>query len=98
MSNSLRPHTVRGILQARILEWGTLSLLQGIFPTQDLNWGLLHCRQIFYQLCYQGSPLCFQVYYKGYNLRIANGRDDRQGMEKGVWSPHWAHVDVFITW
>ena len=23
---------------------GSLSLLQGIFPTQDLNWGLLHCR------------------------------------------------------
>ena len=21
---------------------GSLSLLQGIFPTQDLNWGLLH--------------------------------------------------------
>ena len=27
---------------------GSLSLLQGIFPTQELNWGLLHCRQILY--------------------------------------------------
>ena len=26
---------------------GSLSLLQGIFPTQLLNWGLLHRRQIF---------------------------------------------------
>ena len=34
---------------------GSLSLLQGIFPAQGLNWGLLHCRQIFYQLSYQGS-------------------------------------------
>ena len=34
---------------------GSLSLLQ-IFPTQELNWGLLHCRQILYQLSYQGSP------------------------------------------
>ena len=34
---------------------GTLSLLQWIFPTQELNWGLLHCRQILYQLSYQGS-------------------------------------------
>ena len=25
---------------------GRLSLLQGIFPTQELNWGLLHCRHI----------------------------------------------------
>ena len=35
---------------------GSLSLLQGIFPTQELNWGLLHCRRIPYQLSYQGSP------------------------------------------
>ena len=35
---------------------GSLSLLQGLFPTQELNWGLLLCRQIFYQLSYQGSP------------------------------------------
>ena len=28
---------------------GNLSLLQWIFPTQELNQGLLHCRQILYQ-------------------------------------------------
>ena len=33
----------------------SLSLFQQIFPTQELNWGLLHCRQILYQLSYQGS-------------------------------------------
>ena len=32
---------------------GSLSLLQGIFPTQGSNWGLLHCRRILYQLSYQ---------------------------------------------
>ena len=32
---------------------GILSLLQGIFLTQELNWGLLHCRLILYQLSYQ---------------------------------------------
>ena len=31
---------------------GSLSLLQGIFPTQGLNQGLLHCRWILYQLSY----------------------------------------------
>ena len=31
------------------------SLLQGIFPTQGLNLGLLHCRWIFYSLSHQGS-------------------------------------------
>ena len=35
---------------------GSLSLLQRIFPTQESNQGLLHCRQILYQLSYQGSP------------------------------------------
>ena len=34
----------------------SLSFLQGIFPTQKLNQDLLHCRQILYQLSYQGSP------------------------------------------
>ena len=36
---------------------GSLSLLQGIFTTQESNWGLLHCRRILYQLSYQNSPL-----------------------------------------
>ena len=35
---------------------GSLSLLQGVFPTQESNQGLLHGRQILYQLSYQGSP------------------------------------------
>ena len=35
---------------------GLLFLLQGIFPTQELNPGLLHCRRILYQLSHQGSP------------------------------------------
>ena len=35
---------------------GSLSLLQQIFPTQRSNQGFLHCRQIFYQLSYEGSP------------------------------------------
>ena len=35
---------------------GSLSLLQGIFPTQVLNQGLLHCRRILYQLSYGGCP------------------------------------------
>ena len=35
---------------------GSHSLLQGIFPTQGSNPGLLHCRQILYQLSHQGSP------------------------------------------
>ena len=31
--------------------------LQEIFPTQGLNPGLLHCRQMLYCLSHQGSPI-----------------------------------------
>ena len=35
---------------------GCHALLQGIFPTQGSNTGLLHCRQILYCLSHPGSP------------------------------------------
>ena len=35
---------------------GSLSLLQRIFPTQESNPNLLHCRQILYQLSHKESP------------------------------------------
>ena len=36
---------------------GSLSPLQGLFPSQGLYPGLVHRRQILYQLSYQGSPI-----------------------------------------
>ena len=35
---------------------GCLSFLQQISPIQELNWSLLHYRQILYQLSYQEIP------------------------------------------
>ena len=35
---------------------GCHALLWGVFPTQGLNPGLLHCRQILYHLNHQRSP------------------------------------------
>ena len=49
--------SVREILQAIILEWGSFSLLQGIFPTQGLNLCLPHYRQILYHLSQQKSQI-----------------------------------------
>ena len=43
---------------------GNLSLLQRIFPTQELNWGLPHCRWILYQLSYQGSLRGMVIFLK----------------------------------
>ena len=51
---------------------GSLSLLQGIFPTQGSNPGLPHCRQIFYQLSYQGSPTTARVDEK-FPLEVSGG-------------------------
>ena len=60
---------------ARLLcPWGSLGkntgvgshfLLQGIFLTEESNWGFLHCRQILYQLSYEGIPrtLYYQMNY-----------------------------------
>ena len=37
---------------------GFCALLQGIFPTQGSNPGLLHCRQMLCHLSHQGHPVC----------------------------------------
>ena len=39
---------------------GSLSLPQGIFPTQGSNPVLTHCRWILYQLSHKGSPRTLQ--------------------------------------
>ena len=58
VSDSLWPHRLHSPWNSpgQNTGGGNLSLLQGIFPTQGLNPGLLHCRQILYQLSYKGSP------------------------------------------
>ena len=52
VSNSLQPHGLYSPWNSPGQNTGvaSLSLLQGIFPTQGSNPGLLHCRQILYQL------------------------------------------------
>ena len=47
---------------------GSLSLLQRIFPTQESNQGLLHCRRILCQLSSEGSPLYTAKYTKAQPL------------------------------
>ena len=61
MSDSFRPHGLYSPWNSSGQNIGvcSLSLLQRIFPTQGSNQGLPHCRQILYQLSYQGSPLYF---------------------------------------
>ena len=54
--------SVRGILQARILQWVAISSSRGSSRSRELNLPLLclrHCRQILYLLSHQGSPVLF---------------------------------------
>ena len=70
-SDSLPPH---GLYPARLLclwdspgkntEVGCHFLLQGIFPTQGSNPGLLHCRQILHRLSHQGSHHGWQRHHQ----------------------------------
>ena len=58
--NSLRPHGPIRLLwpwdfPGKNTGVGCHFLLQGIFPTQGSNPGLLNCRQMFYHLSHQGS-------------------------------------------
>ena len=55
--------SVHGILQSRILEWVAIPFsrrrgkaAQSCLTLCELNWGLLHCRQMLYHLSHQGSP------------------------------------------
>ena len=59
MSNSSRPHGLYSPWNSpgQNTGVGSLSLLQGIFPTQGSNLGLPHCRRILYQLSHKRSPL-----------------------------------------
>ena len=63
VSNSLRHHELQparllcpGDSPGKETGVGCHALLQGIFPTQGSNPGLLHCGQILYQLSHQGGP------------------------------------------
>ena len=53
---SLPGSSIHGILQARILEWVAIPFSKGIFPTQELNAGLLHGKLILHHLILRGSP------------------------------------------
>jgi len=66
---------VHGILQARILDWVVVHFSRVIFPTQGLKPGLWHCRQILYQLSYQGSPILPALPERG-SLIISNMWND----------------------
>ena len=63
MDHHLPGSSVRGIFQARVLEWLPF-LLQGMFLTQGLNLGLPHCKQMLYRLSHQGGQWMWELDHK----------------------------------
>ena len=63
MSDSVKPHGLYSPWNSpdQNTGVGSLSLLQGIFPTEGWNPGLPHCRWILYQLSHQGSPDTLEI-------------------------------------
>ena len=69
---------------------GSLSHLQGIFPTQGSNPGLPHCRWILYQLSHKGSPRILEWIPYPFSSRSS-------------WPRNWTRVSCiacrfFTTW
>ena len=54
--------SICGIFPGKNTEVGCHFLLQENFPTQGLNPGLLHCRQMLYHLSHQGSQVEIYTY------------------------------------
>ena len=70
MSDSLRPHGLNSPWNypGQITGVGSLSLLQRIFPTQESNQGLLHCRWILYQLSLLDGMVALFLVFKGTSI------------------------------
>ena len=72
VSDSLQPHGLYSSWNSpgQNTEVGSCSLIQGIFPTQVSNPGLLHCKWILYQLSHRGSPHARKVMLKILQARL----------------------------
>ena len=97
MSDSLRPHGLHSPWNSpgQNTGVGSLSLLQGIFPTQGSNPGLLYCRQILYKLSHKGSPRILEWVAYPFSSRSSQSRN-RTGVSSiaGRSFTNWAMREV----
>ena len=78
---------------------GSVSLLQGIFPTQGLNPGLPHCRQIPYQLRLEGSPRILEWVAYSFSWGYSQPRNrTRVSCIAGRFFTNWAIRDAVIKY
>ena len=75
--------TVHGGSRGKNTGVGYHALLQGIFPTQGSNPGLLHCRRILYHLSHQGSPRILE--WVDYLQWVFLMQELNQGLQRCRW-------------
>ena len=100
MADSLWPHGLYSPwnFPGQNTRVGSCSLLQGIFPTQGLSPGLLHCRQILYQLSQKGSPRILE--WVAYLFSVGSSRPrNRTGVSciAGRFFTNWAIREKFTS-
>ena len=85
---------------------GSLSLLQWIFPTQESNQGLLHCRWILYQLSYQWparitTPTCPRPTSSAFSRKPSQEVKWKIGQMKrhtATRRSHWPIKMTYLLW
>ena len=108
MFHSLRPHGLYSpwTSPSQNTGEGSLPLLQGIFPTQGSNPGLLHCRWILHQLSHKGSPVsaycCLNDTIQAEKNDHSKNTGDIEGMKSNQkvnlhvnQKQYWLHLEYF---
>ena len=92
MSDSLWPHGLYSPWDSldQNTGVGSLSLLQGIFPSQGSNPGLPYCREILYQLSHKGSPRILEWVAYPFSSGSSPSRNQTQ--------VSWIAGGFFINW
>ena len=76
-----------------------VGILQGIFTTQGLNPGLLHCRQSLYQLSHKGSPRILEWVAYLFSSRSSWPKNQtRVSCIAGGFFTNWAIREASLNW
>ena len=100
VSDSLQPHGLYSPWNSpgQNTVVGSLSLLQGIFPTQGSNPGLPHCRRVLYQLSHKGSPWILEWVAYPFSSRSSRPRNGTEVSHvAGGFFTNWAFREALIS-
>ena len=76
---------------------GCHPLLQGIFPTEELNPGFSHCRQILYHLSHQGSPRTLEWVDCPFSRGSSQPRNWNRGLLHCRWILYQLNYQLWTT-